>query len=94
MDRRGNLIERIAWTRHIRLGHKEEHIRRHKEPGPEMKEVLKRSDICNYTIFAEEGRLFGYYECGKGVALAQAQRRDELAGLRWNRYMETFCSWG
>ena len=53
-----------------------------------MKEVLKRSDICNYTIFAEEGRLFGYYECGKGVALAQAQRRDELAGLRRNRYME------
>lgn len=52
-------MERMAWRDRIKPGCKTEYIRRHNEIWPEMKAVLGQAGICNYTIFADGGELFG-----------------------------------
>lgn len=81
-------MERMAWRGRIKLGCKEEYIRRHREIWPEMAAVLKEAGICNYTIFADGNQLFGYYECEKGLAFAEKTQAQSPVVDRWNDYMK------
>ena len=81
-------MERMAWKGKIKAGQKAEYIRRHNEIWPEMVEVLKSAGICNYTIYCTGDELFGYYECGKGVAFAEKTQAESPVVDRWNAYMK------
>ena len=81
-------MERMAWKGRIKPGCKAEYIRRHNEIWPEMKQVLKSSVVCNYTIFANGDELFAYYECEKGVAFAERTQAESPVVDRWNAYMK------
>ena len=81
-------MERMAWKGRIKPGCKEEYIKRHNEIWPEMVEVLKSAGICNYTIFAEGNKLFGYYECVNGIEFAERTQAESPVVDRWNAYME------
>ncbi len=81
-------MERMAWKGRIKSGCKEEYIKRHDELWPEMKHILKEAGICNYSIFETGYELFGYYECEKGVAYAEAVQAGSPVVDRWNEYMK------
>jgi len=52
-----------------------------------MIETLKSAGICNYTIFYDGDNLFGYYECEKGIAFADAVKAESDVIKKWNAYM-------
>lgn len=81
-------MERMAWKGRIKSGCKQEYVRRHDALWPEMAEVLKAAGICNYTIFANDDELFGYYECQYGIAFAEKVQAESPVVARWNTYME------
>jgi len=81
-------VDRIAWRGRIINGQKAEYARRHDEIWPEMLELLKSAGIRNYTIFCSGDELFGYYECEKGAAFAQAAQAKSPVVDRWNVYMK------
>ena len=64
-------MERFAWMGKIKPGMEKEYKRRHDEIWPEMKELLKKAGIANYTIWSDGVTLFGYYECEKGIEFAE-----------------------
>lgn len=64
-------MERMAWSGRIKPGCKTEYIKRHNEIWPELVDVLKSAGIRNYSIFACDDQLFGYYECEKGIEFAE-----------------------
>ena len=45
-------MERMAWVGRIKPGCFAEYVKRHDEIWPEMKALLKKAGICNYSIFA------------------------------------------
>ena len=81
-------MQRLAWKGKIKPGCKNEYVKRHAEIWPEMVDILKQAGICNYTIFAIEDELFGYYECEKGVAYAEHIQAESPVVKRWNDYMK------
>lgn len=81
-------MEKYAWTATIKDGKRAEYEKRHREIWPEMIRLLKSAGICNYTIWADGNRLFGYYECEKGVDFAvETQSRSSIVE-KWNEYMK------
>jgi len=81
-------MERFAWKGRIKPGMLEEYKRRHDEIWPEMLELLKAAGIRNYTIWSDGRDVFGYYECGKGVAFAERTQAQSPVVDRWNEYMQ------
>ena len=67
-------MEKYAWKAKIVDGAIDEYIRRHDALWDEMKEVLERAGIVNYTIWNVGNELFGYYECEKGVEYAAIRK--------------------
>lgn len=63
-------MEKYAWKAEILNGKKDEYVKRHNEIWQEMKDVLKKAGIRNYSIWICGNELFGYYECERGVAYA------------------------
>jgi L-rhamnose mutarotase len=55
---------RKAFLISLKPGMAQEYIKRHNPVWPELELLLKKSGICNYSIFLDEesGQLFGYYE--------------------------------
>ena len=80
-------MEHVAWKGHIKPGYKQEYIRRHNEIWPEMVDALKAAGVCNYTIFACDDELFGYYECVHGAAFAQKAQDKSPVVARWCEMM-------
>ena len=83
-----NHVERYAWKATLKDGKKEEYVRRHNEIWDEMKDVLSRAGIVNYTIRNVGNELFGYYECEKGVEYAAKVQSESPVVDRWNEYMK------
>ena len=81
-------MEKYAWKAKIVDGAIEEYIRRHDALWDEMKEVLERAGIVNYTIWNVGNELFGYYECEKGVEYAAMVQRESPIVDKWNEYMK------
>ena len=66
----------------------EEYRRRHDEIWPEMKEVLTKAGIVNYSIWNVGDELFGYYECEKGAEYAARIQRESPVVEKWDEYMK------
>ena len=81
-------MEKITWTATIKEGMEEEYVRRHNEIWPEMVQALKAAGICNYTIWKDGRKLFGYYECEKGAEYALKYQAEDPVVLRWEASME------
>ena len=81
-------MERYAWKGRIKEGKKAEYVRRHNEIWQEMKDVLKRAGIRNYTIWCAGDELFGYYECEKGVAYAARVQAESPVVKKWDEFMK------
>ena len=79
-------MERYAWKATVREGKLEEYIRRHDCIWPEMKELLHRAGIRNYTIWNVGNELFGYYECDSVEEAAHIQATSEV-NQKWDVYM-------
>ena len=80
-------MERYAWTGRVK-GDLAEYKRRHDEIWDEMKEVLHRAGIRNYSIWTVGDRLFGYYECEFGAEYAARVQNESPVVARWNAYMD------
>ena len=81
-------MEKYAWKAKIVDGAIEEYVRRHDALWDEMKDVLSRAGIVNYTIWNVGNELFGYYECEKGVEYAAKVQRESPIVDKWNEYMK------
>lgn len=81
-------MEEYAWRAKIVHGKKDEYIKRHREIWEEMKAVLKKAGIKNYTIWLNNDELFGYYECEKGVEYCAKVQRESEVVKRWDEYMK------
>lgn len=81
-------MEKYAWKAEILDGKKDEYVRRHNEIWQEMKDVLVKAGIRNYSIWVCGNELFGYYECEKGVEYASRIQRESEVVDRWNEYMK------
>lgn len=81
-------MERYAWKARLKPGCKEEYVRRHNALWPELKDLLKKAGICNYSIWNVEDELFGYYECEQGIAFAAKTQAESPVVDRWNAYMK------
>ena len=79
--------QRYAWKAVVLPGMLEEYVRRHDNIWPEMKEVLKKAGIRNYTIWNVGNELFGYYECRNGVDFAAKTQNESPIVKRWDAYM-------
>lgn len=79
--------QRYAWKAVVLPGMLEEYVRRHDNIWPEMKEVLKKAGIRNYTIWNVGNELFGYYECDDVAEAARIQAESPVVD-RWNEYMK------
>lgn len=86
-------MERYAWSARVKDGYKEEYIKRHNNIWPEMKKLLKDAGICNYTIFAQDNKLFGYYECEYGVEFASKTQSSSEIVKKWDEYMSDILIW-
>lgn len=82
------LTEKYAWSGKIIEGKKAEYIKRHDEIWPEMKELLTKAGIRNYTIWNVGNTLFGYYECIYGIDFASKTQAGSEVVARWDEYMK------
>ena len=80
-------MEKYAWKAKILDGKREEYIRRHNEIWQEMKDVLNKAAIVNYTVWICGNDLFGYYECEKGIKHAAKTQAESPIVAKWNEYM-------
>ena len=81
-------MEKYAWKAEILDGKKDEYIRRHNEIWQEMKVVLTKAGVRNYSIWVCGNELFGYYECEFGVEYAAKVQAESETVMRWNEYMK------
>ena len=81
-------MEKYAWRARIVDGALDEYIRRHDEIWDEMKDVLAKAGIVNYTIWNVGNELFGYYECELGIEHATTVQASSPVVDRWNEYMK------
>ncbi len=73
----------------LKVGKKEEYIKRHKEIPPEISDLLDQAGYRNYSIWCEGDMLFGYYE------LEDQQRANEILSKSekyawWRNEMEKY----
>ena len=81
-------MEKYAWKCRIVHGMLEEYRRRHDEIWPEMKEVLTKAGIVNYSIWNVGDELFGYYECEQGAEYAARIQRESPVVEKWDESMK------
>ena len=81
-------MKKYAWKAEIIDGKKDEYVRRHNEIWQEMKDVLTKAGVRNYSIWICGNELFGYYECEFGVEYAAKVQAESEVVARWNEYMK------
>ena len=81
-------MERYAWRARLLPGMRDEYVRRHDEIWPEMKALLKRAGIANYSIWLSGSDLFGYYECEQGADFAARTQAQSPLVAKWDAYMK------
>ena len=81
-------MERYAWVATLKEGMLDEYKKRHDEIWPELVELLKSAGIENDSIFVAGDKLFGYYECAKGVEYAGKVQAESPVVAKWNEYMK------
>ncbi len=81
------MIRRFGFKMKLNPGLKEEYRKRHNEIWPELRNLLKKEGIGNYSIFLDEesGTLFAYQEQSGGSS-SQDLGSNEVV-KRWWKYM-------
>ncbi|GEM_PF-332798 len=59
--------QRITFTATFHPGKRAEYIKAHQEVWPGLRELMDEGGLRNYTIWATEDRIFGYYEAEYGL---------------------------
>ena len=55
-------MKRYGQILKLRPEHEAEYVRQHAAVWPEVLERIRRSNIRNYSIYYNDGQLFGYFE--------------------------------
>ena len=81
-------MERVAFKMKIYNGAEEEYKKRHDEIWPELKELLKRTGIHDYSIFLDEStnNLFGVLKIENAEALTTLPANAVMQ--KWWTYMK------
>ena len=81
-------MEKCLWKGYIKEGCVDEYVKRHMNIWPELKDVLYKAGICNYSIWLNGNEVYGYYECRMGLEYAQKYQAQSEVVDRWNEYMK------
>ena len=81
-------MEKYAWKAKLKPGQKDEYVKRHNEIWEDMKDVLKKAGIVNYSIWIVEEDIFGYYECEQGLEYSSKIQTESQVVQKWNEYMK------
>jgi L-rhamnose mutarotase len=78
-------MKRFAFKMMLIPGNEAEYERRHSQIWPELKELLKKDGIANYSIFLdkETSTLFAYQEI-TGNSSSQEMGNREIVSKWWN----------
>lgn len=77
---------RYAFHLKIRPGTQEEYDRRHSAVWEEMKEMLRKSGVRNYSIYRDELDVFGYWECDD-LSKTLEMINSSKVNREWQSYM-------
>ena len=77
----------------LREGTQAEYKRRHDEIWPEMKALMLRAGLRNYSIWNIGTRLIEYYECDDAETSANVIHADPVKA-RWDAYMRDILVFG
>lgn len=84
-------MKRVGFQFKVRQDRLEEYKERHKEVWPEMLDALRKSGWHNYSLFVRpDGLIFGYFETGESLEVAQAKMAEKEVNTRWQEYMSAF----
>ena len=77
-------MERIAFKMHLTEGQKEEYKKRHNAIWPELKSLLEKSGVSEYSIFFDEetNTLFGFQKVS-GDSGSQDLGQTEIVQKWW-----------
>jgi L-rhamnose mutarotase len=78
--------KRIAFTLRLREGAAEAYEKAHREVGAEMREMLKRGGISEYSIFRRDNLLFLTFKAVDFEA-TWSQFDNDPVNLRWQKAM-------
>ena len=78
-------MKRMAFKMHLNEGQKEEYIKRHNGIWPELKELLKKAGINEYSIFFdEETNILFAFQKVNGDEGSQELGQTEIVKKWWN----------
>ena len=80
-------MHRIAFKMQLHKGFEEEYKRRHSELWPELQQLLKKTGICEYSIFLDEttNGLFGVLKTEDPQLLDNLPKHEVMQ--HWWKYM-------
>lgn len=82
-------MERIAVFFRLKRGKAEGYKQRHDEIWPEMRVILAKAGIRNYSIWRLDDMLFGYYETDDNESTAKFLQQEPVYHA-WRRDMEEY----
>lgn len=83
-------MQRICFVLQVKKDRLEEYKKRHRSVWPEMKNALRETGWCNYSLFLRpDGLLVGYLET-EDFARARAGMAARDVNERWQREMADF----
>ena len=82
-------MQRVAFRLRVKPDKLDEYVRLHGEVWPELLADLRAAGYRNYSIFADEAELFGYFECDD-LGVSQAAMAGSDANHRWQAWMTDY----
>ena len=80
-------MSKIAFKMKLNAGFKEEYKRRHSEIWPELRDLLKRKGISDYTIFLDEETNILFAVQKQEGATSSQDLSDDPVVKKWWAYM-------
>lgn len=79
------MVKQIAFKMKLKRGYEEEYAKRHNLLWPEMKELLKKSGVSNYSIFLDPETLVLYaYQEVEGNSSSQDMGSNPIVQKWWD----------
>lgn len=79
-------MQRRSFVFRLANGMQQEYIRRHRDIGPEMLDMLRQAGISNYSIWLCQDRIFGYYE-SEDLRKTDDRKAASKVQAAWTLYM-------
>ena len=84
-------MKRVGFQFKVRQDRLEEYKEQHKRVWTEMLDALRETGWHNYSLFMRaDGLIFGYFETGESLAVAQAKMAEKEINTRWQELMSDF----